>query len=1630
MASEDDEAALLAELKAISSARSDSRFAGVDPSSGGSTDDVGATGVATEGKKGVGSASADPAPASASSGEPSNVSDASKSMSPSSLAGDASDTFVDAVESHDDQVGRGAKDASADTPAASADAKTNANGGTFAGERGGDAHDEELLALLRGVSSKSTKSRFEGETDDSSGNNTGGKDDEAGVPWTSEPSRATSTTAADTTAAEEPPASPCPSKTEAAVEDTTRGGDAHDDKLLAELKAISVKSGRGNGYSDGDGGDDDPFDEGAFLPNAANSGAIKCDAGGDSGNGEVHSGDAHDEALLAELKAVSIAGGITEDPEPASAAVAENGREDKDEGGGFNTLQSFTGERGGSAEDAELLALLRGVSSKSSSNGRFGSPNGGDDDDTGAGNDGETRTTPTRSAIDDKANEASSTSPRMDTAGEVAKSSLPPWKRGKKASTKSAGGTKNRSASGEVPPWKKKTGPAAGMAKKSRIDDEFEVEISVAGSPPSACPSNSETAAEDASSSIEAPVVTSRSISPPKDQEEEGFNNTPTFTGERGGAAEDAELLALLRGVSSKSMSNNRFSGGEEEHEEDSPPTSTGESKGDANAAPKKETVSLPPWKRGKKAMSRSSSDGKSKSEGVPPWKRKADSAVTKKGDTDGTSDLEVAVTSRRPSSTDTEEKKQSKPFDSKEAAIRDEEMEGFKTSSTFAGKRGGAAEDEELLALLRGVSSKSKSTDRFVSGDDGEDPPGSNAAAENKREKASSFGPRTAKGGVPPWKRKKPARGEKEENTNVPVAISSNIPSSTAEVQAKKELINEEDTGGFKTSSTFSGERGGTAEDAELLALLRGVSNKSSGGNRFGENDAVDSEGRELSTGGDLRGTANAEATPEPLSAAAAPTNTTSASTELSLPTPVLRMPPQPSDASQADEPLVTRETLQGSLTSKDWKVRKTAYEMLSSTLQDMIGTTASKEEPSNDIDANTIIPSLDEAVPAMVKDSNAAALDAALKFAILYADYSKGASSSSQASRIIASLYKGSGLSASRPTTTRLSQALPLKLMEVGEDGPSSVHSVVEVLLHQGLASRKPKVVLNSVNLVLDAAKSFGAGALPVASVASSAPKILGHSNAKVREAGMNIIAEICRALGSKEPLQSVMDTLKPAQISQLDGLLEKQPRPTQPKVGLRYEKNRGDKTDAPDDVLAALEAGAREAAAKKLASRKAANIFDVLPKTEYASKLKQAKWSEKTGALDILIRCGGEQPYKLVQPSTSVSYTELIRDLRKLLEHTHFAVNSKAMAAISMLAEGVGEKLFPNLRPMLLQLIDLSKDKKLTVAVGKCLDSIFGNVLGFDHLLDKSDALPTALDERKQKNALARKSTLEFLGRCIERGESAGPRGTLTPDAAVNAARLACFKLKDSDAQPRKAAMDILQALRRIENEEIAPLVNDAISELKTDNPRAYKTLTASRSGGKSVGAVRANELKKNSTASRSRSIKSDGPGVARSMTRGGGAVKAACTSSASASAKSSSKKNSAAVAAASVASEPVDVNVDDGNLPSVEDAIASLAEFRIPTWDADEDDGGVLAGLKSSDWKKRKAAIEALTEYTKSDDFMRGRQIVPSPSILVAVKAHTKKFKVRIICLCFGPMFLGCCNSFVAFVHGGNVRLWEL
>ena len=56
------------------------------------------------------------------------------------------------------------------------------------------------------------------------------------------------------------------------------------------------------------------------------------------------------------------------------------------------------------------------------------------------------------------------------------------------------------------------------------------------------------------------------------------------------------------------------------------------------------------------------------------------------------------------------------------------------------------------------------------------------------------------------------------------------------------------------------------------------------------------------------------------------------------------------------------------------------------------------------------------------------------------------------------------------------------------------------------------------------------------------------------------MEVVAEFCRALGSKVPMNGVLEKMKPAQVKELDVLLAKEADPAPVKVGLRSRKKSG--------------------------------------------------------------------------------------------------------------------------------------------------------------------------------------------------------------------------------------------------------------------------------------------------------------------------------------------------------------------------------------------------------------------------------------------------------------------------------------
>ena len=76
-----------------------------------------------------------------------------------------------------------------------------------------------------------------------------------------------------------------------------------------------------------------------------------------------------------------------------------------------------------------------------------------------------------------------------------------------------------------------------------------------------------------------------------------------------------------------------------------------------------------------------------------------------------------------------------------------------------------------------------------------------------------------------------------------------------------------------------------------------------------------------------------------------------------------------------------------------------------------------------------------------------------------------------------------------------------------------------------------------------------------------------------------------------------------------------------------------------------------------------------MEAIKRTDYSTKLKLAKWSEKVAGMKLIIECGGEKPYKLSQPSSSCNYVPLIHEMKSILSHTHYLVVSKAMEVLAM-------------------------------------------------------------------------------------------------------------------------------------------------------------------------------------------------------------------------------------------------------------------------------------------------------------------------------------------------------------------------
>jgi len=274
-----------------------------------------------------------------------------------------------------------------------------------------------------------------------------------------------------------------------------------------------------------------------------------------------------------------------------------------------------------------------------------------------------------------------------------------------------------------------------------------------------------------------------------------------------------------------------------------------------------------------------------------------------------------------------------------------------------------------------------------------------------------------------------------------------------------------------------------------------------------------------------------------------------------------------------------------------------------------------------------------------------------------------------------------------------------------------------------------------------------------------------------------------------------------------------------------------------------------------------------------------------------------------------------------------------------------------------------------------------------------MEKEDGIVICMNDKTQKNAFVRKSALSYLKRCVERSDKAGPRGSFSPENALEIAKLCVLKTTDSDATVRTEASSLLKAMMNHHDNEISNATIQVTRDLETSNPRLFKTLNApgasispsSPGRGQSTGTGK-------QLSNRGPSRPSNLPKSPRKATKN-----ISVTAKRSTSVRPKPKLSSPKASSSSMTNSSNDFNVPpDEDSPELEDALSYLSSLNIPNWDAAEDEDGILLGLKSTEWKMRRDAINQLREFSGNEIAKSEFEKYPE-NVLVVVREHTKQFK---------------------------------
>lgn len=607
------------------------------------------------------------------------------------------------------------------------------------------------------------------------------------------------------------------------------------------------------------------------------------------------------------------------------------------------------------------------------------------------------------------------------------------------------------------------------------------------------------------------------------------------------------------------------------------------------------------------------------------------------------------------------------------------------------------------------------------------------------------------------------------------------------------------------------------------------------------------------------------------------------------------------------------------------------------------------------------------------MTADSNASALDSGLDTAIAFVDTAEAGACRNYYDKLFSNIVDKTF--SGRGSTLAKGKALMLKIMEVDDAA-----ACTQFLLTK-LADKKPKIPPTSLDIIKEAIELFGIKAVPVKDVIKALPAVFNGTNSAARDSAMALSVEIYRWI-RQAPLQAMLDGLRTAQKSDFEKIIAEKAEAfaastAVPTLYLRKER------PAPGSITAAAAGPALGAGAAAVPaggdSREYVDEVDLMKKlksSDFDKLVAEEKWNEQVKGLQIVIDAIGPVP-KIKQGN---DVHDLIQVIKGFLRAGHLQVQQNSLKILCLLADGLRGSFGSTLRPLMQQIVQKAKEKRLVDGVQDVLVMAFTHCLAYDCIND--DMIEFIGSKKSPPHGKV--SLMETIVRTFTTLPDKVNSDSLKPLATMLVG-----ESEDSDPKVRESAANALAAIAVLAKSR-GRLAADAYKVvMATENsaPKVFKKIQAAMEAGASGGATSegidshtakpkasaepATPAVAPSAAMTKKLSSTTGPsGSAKSTTSSLSATTGAPAASTTALKKTSSATTNSASASTAgsrkVATGAASAGADDDQAEDLtltpEEAVLQLEAMDVPGWVS----GTGLPGMDSAKWQEK---VEALASIEK-------------------------------------------------------------